>query len=193
MGQFLAWCVARGLALEAVSPPHVGPTSGRTQDQYLRSKQHLVGNRMLGAGSSPAKSLTPAETRSLLDQIDTAHRSGACARIRPIATMWSVSEALRGPVPLCLEREEQRWRRHSRRPATSGAGSPARSRVESDRRPGPTRCGWVQQRAPSGTLRNRRSQDCGSRLPPRRAADVYARVTVHSGPGGAGSPMEEVV
>ena len=94
MGQFLAWCEARGLALEAVSPLHVAAYIRTHPGSVPTVKQHLAAIRMLGdwlvvsqvlpvnpaaavrgpkhvvtKGATPV--LTPAETRSLLDQIDT--------------------------------------------------------------------------------------------------------------------------
>ena len=94
VGQFLAWCEARGLALEAVSPLHVAAYIRTHPGSVPTVKQHLAAIRMLGdwlvvsqvlpvnpaaavrgpkhvvtKGATPV--LTPAETRSLLDQIDT--------------------------------------------------------------------------------------------------------------------------
>ncbi len=94
VGQFLAWCEARGLALEAVSPLHVAAYIRTHPGSAPTVKQHLAAIRMLGdwlvvsqvlpvnpaaavrgpkhvvtKGSTPV--LTPAETRSLLDRIDT--------------------------------------------------------------------------------------------------------------------------
>ena len=94
VGQLLAWCEARGLALEAVSPLHVAAYIRTHPGSAPTVKQHLAAIRMLGdwlvvsqvlpvnpaaavrgpkhvvtKGSTPV--LTPAETRSLLDRIDT--------------------------------------------------------------------------------------------------------------------------
>ena len=94
VGQFLAWCEARGLALEAVSPLHVAAYIRTHPGSAPTVKQHLAAIRMLGdwlvvsqvlavnpaaavrgpkhvvtKGATPV--LSPAETRSLLDRIDT--------------------------------------------------------------------------------------------------------------------------
>ena len=48
MGRFLAWCEARGLALEAVSPLHVAAYIRMHPGSAPTVKQHLAAIRMLG-------------------------------------------------------------------------------------------------------------------------------------------------
>ena len=48
VGQFLAWCEARGLALEAVSPLHVAAYIRTHPGSAPTVKQHLAAIRMLG-------------------------------------------------------------------------------------------------------------------------------------------------
>ena len=48
VGQFLAWCAARGLALEAVSPLHVATYIRTHPGSAPTVKQHLAAIRMLG-------------------------------------------------------------------------------------------------------------------------------------------------
>ena len=99
VGQFLAWCEARGLGLEAVSPLHVAayirthPGSVPTVKQHLAAIRvlcdWLVVNQVLRAnpaaavrgpkhvvtkGATPV--LTPAEARKLLEHIDTGTLAG---------------------------------------------------------------------------------------------------------------------
>ena len=99
VGQFLAWCEARGLALAAVSPLHVAAYIRTHPGSAPTVKQHLAAIRMLGdwlvvsqvlpvnpaasvrgpkhvvtKGATPV--LTPAEARALLDRIDTGTRVG---------------------------------------------------------------------------------------------------------------------
>ena len=102
VGQFLAWCEARGLALEAVSPLHVAAYIRTHPGSAPTVKQHLAAIRMLGdwlvwlvvsqvipvnpaaavrgpkhvvtKGATPV--LSPAEARRLLDAIDTGTLAG---------------------------------------------------------------------------------------------------------------------
>ena len=95
VGQFLAWCEARGLALEAVSPLHVAAYIRTHPGSVPTVKQHLAAIRMLGdwlvvsqiLAVNPAaavrgpkhvvtKGATPAEARRLLDAIDTGTLAG---------------------------------------------------------------------------------------------------------------------
>ena len=94
VGQFLAWCEARGLWLTAVSPLHVAAYIRTHPGSAPTVKQHLAAIRMLGdwlvvsqvipvnpaaavrgpthvvtTGATPV--LSPAEARRLLDAIDT--------------------------------------------------------------------------------------------------------------------------
>ena len=90
-GQFLAWCAARGLTLRAIAPLHVAAYIRTHPGSVPTVKQHLAAIRALcdwlvvllvnpaasvrgpkhvvTKGATPV--LTPAETRELLDRIDT--------------------------------------------------------------------------------------------------------------------------
>ena len=99
VGQFLAWCAARGLALTAVSPLHVAAYIRTHPGSAPTVKQHLAAIRMLGdwlvvsqvlpvnpaaavrgpkhvvtTGATPV--LAPAEARRLLEAIDTGTLAG---------------------------------------------------------------------------------------------------------------------
>ena len=99
VGQFLAWCEVRGLALEAVSPLHVAAYIRTHPGSAPTVKQHLAAIRMLGdwlvvsqvlpvnpaaavrgpkhvvtKGATPV--LSPAEARRLLEAIDTGTLAG---------------------------------------------------------------------------------------------------------------------
>ena len=99
VGQFLAWCEARGLGLAAVSPLHVAAYIRTHPGLVPTVKQHLAAIRMLcdwlvvnqvipvnpaaavrgpkhvvTKGATPV--LTPAEARKLLDHIDTGTLAG---------------------------------------------------------------------------------------------------------------------
>ena len=99
VGQFLAWCAARGLALEAVSPLHVAAYIRTHPWSAPTVKQHLAAIRMLGdwlvvsqvipvnpaaavrgpkhvvtKGATPV--LAPAEARRLLEAIDPGTLAG---------------------------------------------------------------------------------------------------------------------
>ena len=99
VGQFLAWCEARGLVLEAVSPLHVAAYIRTHPGSAPTVKQHLAAIRMLGdwlvvsqvlpvnpaaavrgpkhvvtKGATPV--LSPAEARRLLAAIDTGTLAG---------------------------------------------------------------------------------------------------------------------
>ena len=99
VGQFLAWCEARGLALEAVSPLHVAAYIRTHPGSVPTVKQHLAAIRMLGdwlvvsqvlavnpaaavrgpkhvvtKGATPV--LSPAEARRLLEATDTGTLAG---------------------------------------------------------------------------------------------------------------------
>ena len=94
VGQFLAWCGDRGLTLRAIAPLHVAAYIRRHPGSVPTVKQHLAAIRALcdwlvvhqvlpvnpaasvrgpkhvaTKGATPV--LTPAETRELLDRIDT--------------------------------------------------------------------------------------------------------------------------
>ena len=99
VGQFLAWCAARGLVLTAVSPLHVAAYIRTHPGSAPTVKQHLAAIRMLGdwlvvsqvlpvnpaaavrgpkhvvtTGATPV--LSPAEARRLLEAIDTGTLAG---------------------------------------------------------------------------------------------------------------------
>ena len=99
VGQFLAWCGARGLTLRAIAPLHVAAYIRTHPGSVPTVKQHLAAIRALcdwlvvhqvlpvnpaasvrgpkhvvTKGATPV--LTPAETRALLDRIDTGTRVG---------------------------------------------------------------------------------------------------------------------
>ena len=99
VGQFLAWCETRSLALEAVSPLHVAAYIRTHPGSVPTVKQHLAAIRMLGdwlvvsqilpvnpaaavrgpkhvvtKGATPA--VSRAEARRLLDAIDTGTLAG---------------------------------------------------------------------------------------------------------------------
>ena len=94
VGQFLAWCSSRGLPLRAIAPLHVAAYIRTHPGSVPTVKQHLAAIRALcdwlvvhqvlpvnpaasvrgpkhvvTKGATPV--LTPAETRALLDRIDT--------------------------------------------------------------------------------------------------------------------------
>ena len=99
VGQFFAWCEARGLDLEAVSPLHVATYIRTHPGSVPTVKQHLAAIRVLcdwlvvsqvlpvnpaaavrgpkhvvTKGATPV--LTPAEARKLLEHIDTGTLAG---------------------------------------------------------------------------------------------------------------------
>ena len=99
VGQFLAWCAARGLVLTAVAPLHVAAYIRTHPGSAPTVKQHLAAIRMLGdwlvvsqvlpvnpaaavrgpkhvvtTGATPV--LSPAEARRLLAAIDTGTLAG---------------------------------------------------------------------------------------------------------------------
>ena len=99
VGQFLAWCEARGLGLDTVSPLHVAAYIRTHSGSVPTVKQHLAAIRVLcdwlvvsqvlpvnpaaavrgpkhvvTKGATPV--LTPAEARKLLDSIDTGTLAG---------------------------------------------------------------------------------------------------------------------
>ena len=114
VGQFLAWCEARGLALEAVSPLHVAAYIRTHPGSAPTVKQHLAAIRMLGdwlvvsqvlpvnpaaavrgpthvvtTGATPV--LSPAEARRLLAAIDTGTLAGRRDRALVSVMLYSVA------------------------------------------------------------------------------------------------------
>ena len=111
-GQFLAWCGARGLGLRAITPLHVAAYIRTHPGSVPTVKQHLAAIRTLCdwlvvhqvLPSNPAASvrgpkhvvtkgstpvLTPAETRALLDRIDTGTVVGLRDRALLSVLMYS--------------------------------------------------------------------------------------------------------
>ena len=114
VGQFLAWCEARGLALAAVSPLHVAAYIRTHPGSAPTVKQHLAAIRMLGdwlvvsqvlpvnpaaavrgpthvvtTGAMPV--LSPAEARRLLEAIDTGTLAGRRDRALVSVMLYSVA------------------------------------------------------------------------------------------------------
>ena len=114
VGQFLAWCDARGLALEAVSPLHVAAYIRTHPGSAPTVKQHLAAIRMLGdwlvvsqvlpvnpaaavrgpthvvtTGATPV--LSPAEARRLLEAIDPGTLAGRRDRALVSVMLYSVA------------------------------------------------------------------------------------------------------
>ena len=114
VGQFLAWCAARGLGLTAVSPLHVAAYIRTHPGSAPTVKQHLAAIRMLGdwlvvsqvipvnpaaavrgpthvvtTGATPV--LSPAEARRLLAAIDTGTLAGRRDRALVSVMLYSVA------------------------------------------------------------------------------------------------------
>ena len=137
VGQFLAWCAARGLALEAVSPLHVAAYIRTHPGSAPTVKQHLAAIRMLGdwlvvsqvlpvnpaaavrgpthvvtTGATPV--LSPAEARRLLAAIDTGTLAGRRDRALVSVMLYSFARvsAVIGMRRQDYFRQESRgWRR----------------------------------------------------------------------------------
>ena len=114
VGQFLAWCAARGLGLTAVSPLHVAAYIRTHPGSAPTVKQHLAAIRMLGdwlvvsqvipvnpaaavrgpthvvtTGATPV--LSPAEARRLLAAIDPGTLVGLRDRALVSVMLYSVA------------------------------------------------------------------------------------------------------
>ena len=114
VGQFLAWCAARGLVLTAVSPLHVAAYIRTHPGSAPTVKQHLAALRMLGdwlvvsqvlpvnpaaavrgpthvvtTGATPV--LAPAEARRLLAAIDPGTLAGLRDRALVSVMLYSVA------------------------------------------------------------------------------------------------------
>ena len=114
VGQFLAWCAARGLGLAAVAPLHVAAYIRTHPGSAPTVKQHLAASRMLGdwlvvsqvlpvnpaaavrgpkhvvtTGATPV--LSPAEARRLLAAIDTGTLAGLRDRALVSVRLYSVA------------------------------------------------------------------------------------------------------
>ena len=134
VGQFLAWCEARGLVLKAVSPLHVAAYIRTHPGSAPTAKQHLAAIRMLGdwlvvsqvLPVNPAAAvrgpthvvttpvLSPAEARRLLEAIDTGTLAGL--RDRALVSVMLYSFARVSPViamrrPDYFRQESRGWRR----------------------------------------------------------------------------------
>ena len=75
MGQFLAWCAARGLALTAVAPLHVAAYIRTHPGSAPTVKQHLAALRMLGDWLvvSQVIPVNPATTAQRLTYLAATH------------------------------------------------------------------------------------------------------------------------
>ena len=114
VGQFLAWCAARGLGLAAVAPLHVAAYIRTHPGSAPTVTQHLAALRMLGdwlvvsqvlpvnpaaavrgpthvvtKGATPV--LAPAEARRLLVAIDPGTRAGLRDRALVSVMLYSVA------------------------------------------------------------------------------------------------------
>ena len=112
VGQFLAWCAARGLGLQAVAPLHVAAYIRTHPGSAPTVKQHLAALRTLGdwlvvsqvlpvnpaaavrgpthvvtTGATPG--LSPAEARRLLEAIDPGTLAGRRDRALVLVMLYS--------------------------------------------------------------------------------------------------------
>ena len=175
VGQFLAWCAARGLGLTAVSPLHVAAYIRTHPGSAPTVKQHLAAIRMLGdwlvvsqvlpvnpaaavrgpkhvvtTGATPV--LSPAEARRLLEAIDPGTLAGLRDRALVSVMLYSfarVSAVIGMRRQDYFRQERQGWLRLHEK---GGHAS---------RRPGPPSGGRGARRLPRGgpgsTRRRRRS------------------------------------
>ena len=137
VGQFLAWCEARGLGLTAVSPLYVAAYIRTHPGSAPTVKQHLAAIRMLGdwlvvsqvlpvnpaaavrgpthvvtTGATPV--LSPAEARRLLAAIDPGTLAGRRDRVLVSVRLYSVARvsAVNGMRrPDDFRQERQGWLR----------------------------------------------------------------------------------
>ena len=185
VGQFLAWCEARGLGLGAIAPLHVAAYIRTHPGSVPTVKQHLAAIRVLcdwlvvsqvlpvnpaaavrgpkhvvTKGATPV--LTPAEARKLLDHIDTGTLAGL--RDRALFSVMLYSFA-RVSAVLGMSR----GRTTSSRGAGGGSGSTRRAGRDMTSRPttGRRRPSTSTSRRPSSRSRRQRS----SRAWTRRRAD----------------------
>ena len=174
VGQFWAWCEARGLGLTAVSPLHVAAYIRTHPGSAPTVKQHLAAIRMLGdwlvvsqvlpanpaaavrgpkhvvtKGATPV--LAPAEARRLLAAIDTGTLAGR--RDRALVSVMLYSFAWVSAVIA------MRGRTTSGRSAGGGSGSTRRAARGTTSRPtiGRPRRSTTTSRGPGSTRRRRRS------------------------------------
>ena len=176
VGQFLAWCEARGLALAAVSPLHVAAYIRTHPGSAPTVKQHLAAIRMLGdwlvvsqvlpvnpaaavrgpthvvtTGATPV--LSPAEARRLLEAIDTGTLAGRRDRALVSVMLYSVAR-----VNAVIGMRRQDYFRQERQ-ARGGSGSTRRAARGTTSRPtiGRPRRSTTTSRGPGSTRRRRRS------------------------------------
>ena len=120
VGQFLGWCEARGLRLEAIAPLHVAAYIRTHPGSAPTVKQHLAAIRMLcdwlvvsqilpvnpaaavrGPKHVVTKGATPvlsaAETRKLLDTIDTGTLARSPRPGAPLGDALQLRQGERGP------------------------------------------------------------------------------------------------
>ena len=144
VGQFLAWCAARGLALAAVSPLHVAAYIRTHPGSAPTVKQHLAASRMLGdwlvvsqvipvnpaaavrgpthvvtKGATPV--LSPAEARRLLEAIDTGTLAGRRDRALVSVMLYSVAR-VSAVIGMRRQDSTSRRRRSSRASTRRGGG-----------------------------------------------------------------------
>ena len=117
MGQFLAWCAARGLGLQAVAPLHVAAYIRTHPGSAPTVKQHLAAIRMLGdwlVVSQVLPVLAPAEARRLLAAIDTGTLAGRRDRALVSVMLYSfarVSAVIAMRRPGYFRQERRGWLR----------------------------------------------------------------------------------
>ena len=105
VGQFLAWCEARGLALEAVSPLHVAAYIRTHPGSAPTVKQHLAAIRMLGDWL-------------VVSQVLSVNPAAAVRGPKHVVTKGRDAGALAGRGPPAPRGDRHR---HARRPARPGA------------------------------------------------------------------------
>ena len=174
VGQFLAWCAARGLGLTAVSPLHVAAYIRTHPGSAPTVKQHLAAIRMLGdwlvvsqvlpvhpaasvrgpthvvtKGATPV--LSPAEARRLLEAIDTGTLAGRRDRALVSVMLYSVAR-----VSAVIAMRSQDYFRQERR---GWLRLHEKGGTRHDSRPtiGRPRRSTTTSRGPGSTRRRRRS------------------------------------
>ena len=189
VGQFLAWCEARGLGLTAVAPLHVAAYIRTHPGSAPTVKQHLAAIRMLGdwlvvsqvlpvnpaaAGRGPTHVVTtgatpvlsPAEARRLLEAIDPGTLAGLRDRALVSVMLYSfarVSAVIAMRRQDYFRQERQGWLRLHEKGGTAA------------RRPGPPSGGRGARRLPRA---GRARRGDGGALPERRPGGAAA-----DGPG----------
>ena len=158
VGQFLAWCAARGLVLTAVAPLHVAAYIRTHPGSAPTVKQHLAAIRMLGdwlvvsqvipvnpaaavrgpthvvrTGATPV--LSPAEARRLLEAIDTGTLAGLRDRALVSVMLYSfarVSAVIGMRRQDYFRQERQGWLRLHEKGGKSGIADDRRRDIASD-------------------------------------------------------------